>query len=139
MTTPNSGSPHSANARQLLQDLQDKFPVMRDCRPLAIGIDKQLLARLPDVDRKHLRIALGIHTHSLRYLKALEKAQVRLDLEGNPAGEVTPEQRVYAGGLVKERLERQAAQRRAQREADALARQHAEKLGRLVEKFGRLK
>jgi len=110
MTTPNSGSPHSANARQLLQDLQDKFPVMRDCRPLAIGIDKQLLARLPDVDRKHLRIALGIHTHSLRYLKALEKAQVRLDLEGNPAGEVTPEQRVYAGGLVKERLERRTGQ-----------------------------
>ncbi|HNE40064.1 ProQ/FinO family protein [Accumulibacter sp.] len=139
MNTTNPGSAHSASARQLLKDLHDSFPVLRDCRPLAIGIDKQLLARLPDLDRKHLRIALGIHTHSLRYLKAIEKAQVRLDLEGNPAGEVTPEQRVYASQLVKERLEKQAAQRRAQREADALARQHAEKLGRLVEKFGRLK
>jgi ProP effector len=137
MNTPNSGSTSSQNARQLLKDLQESFPVLRDCRPLAIGIDKQLMARLPDVDRKALRIALGIHTHSLRYLKAMEKAALRTDLEGNPAGEITQEQRTHASELIKERLQKQAEQRRAQREADALARQHAEKLGRLVEKFGR--
>ncbi len=139
MNTPNTGKVLSQNARQLLKDLQERFPVLRDCRPLAIGIDKQLMARLPDLDRKHLRIALGIHTHSLRYLKAMEKAQVRLDLEGNPAGEITPEQRSYATELVNARLQKQAEQRRAQREADALARQHVEKLGRLVEKFARPK
>lgn len=137
MNTPNSGSTSSQNARQLLKDLQESFPVLRDCRPLAIGIDKQLMARLPDMDRKVLRIALGIHTHSLRYLKAMEKAALRTDLEGNPAGEITQEQRTHASELIKERLQKQAEQRRAQREADALARQHAEKLGRLVEKFGR--
>ena len=50
----------SQNARQLLKDLQEKFPVFRDSQPLAIGIDKQLMARLPGLERKPLRIALGI-------------------------------------------------------------------------------
>ena len=71
-----------------MKQLQEQFPVFRDCLPLAIGIDKQLLARLPDLSRKELRIALGIHTHSLRYLKTTEKATARVDLDGNPAGEI---------------------------------------------------
>jgi len=36
-----------------------------------------------------------------------------------------------------ERVRKQAEQRKAHREAEALARQRAEKLGQLVEKFGR--
>ncbi|MBN8514699.1 MAG: ProP effector [Candidatus Accumulibacter regalis] len=125
------------NARQLLKDLQERFPVFRDCQPLAIGIDKQLMARLPGLERKSLRIALGIHTHSLRYLKASEKAPGRVDLDGQPAGEITPEQRLHASELVKERLRKQAEQRKMQRQAEAQERQHAAKLGQLVEKFGR--
>jgi hypothetical protein len=39
--------------------------------------------------------------------------------------------------MIKERLRKQAEQRKAQREAEVLARQRAEKLGQLVEKFGR--
>ncbi len=145
-TTPEACSPPtkptdkrlpSQNARQLLKDLQEKFPVFRDSQPLAIGIDKQLMARLPGLERKPLRIALGIHTHSLRYLKASEKAATRVDLDGQPAGEITSEQRQHASELVKERLKKQAEQRKMQREAEAQARQHAAKLGQLVEKFGR--
>ncbi|HRD93160.1 ProQ/FinO family protein [Accumulibacter sp.] len=141
MTTPTS-SPEPApakNPRQLLKDLQETFPVFRDCLPLAIGIDKQLLLRQPGLDRKPLRIALGIHTHSLRYLKTVERAAGRVDLDGNPAGEITPAHRSHASEVLKERLQKQAEQRRAQREAEALARQHAEKLGQLIEKFGRNK
>lgn len=139
MTTPTS-SPEpgpAKNPRQLLKDLQETFPVFRDCLPLAIGIDKQLLLRQPGLDRKPLRIALGIHTHSLRYLKTVERAAERVDLDGNPAGEITPAHRSHASEVLKERLQKQAEQRRAQREAEALARQHAEKLGQLIEKFGR--
>ncbi len=113
--------------------------MFRDCLPLAIGIDKQLLLRQPGLDRKPLRIALGIHTHSLRYLKTVERAAGRVDLDGNPAGEITPAHRSHASEVLKERLQKQAEQRRAQREAEALARQHAEKLGQLIEKFGRNK
>ena len=36
------------NARALLKTLQENFPVFRECSPLVIGIDKQLLERLPD-------------------------------------------------------------------------------------------
>ncbi|WP_300454293.1 ProQ/FinO family protein [Accumulibacter sp.] len=140
MNTPvPPGAVPGHNARQLLKELQDKFPVFRDCLPLAIGIDKQLLARLPALNRSELRTALGIHTHSLRYLKTTERATVRVDLDGNPAGEVLATHRLHAAKLVKERLQKQAEQRQAKREAETLARQHAQKLGQLVEKFGRHK
>lgn len=130
----------AVNARQLLKELHETFPVFRDCLPLAIGIDKLLLSRLPGLDRKPLRIALGIHTHSLRYLKTIERATERLDLDGQPAGEITATHRSHASEVLKERHKKHAEQRQAQRAADALARQHEEheeKLGQLVEKFGR--
>lgn len=137
MTTPTECPAPGQNARRLLKELQTLFPVFRDCMPLAIGIDKQLLGRLPGLDRKALRIALGIHTHSLRYLKTMERATVRVDLEGQPADEIPATHRAHAAELIKERLSKQADQRKAQREAEALARQRAEKLDQLVEKFGR--
>ena len=59
------------SARALLKQLQQEFPAFRDCLPLAIGIDKQLLARMPGLDRKTMRAALGIHTGSMRYLRAM--------------------------------------------------------------------
>ena len=140
-TTPSTNlggrPPPGQNPRQLLKELQEKFPVFRDCQPLAIGIDKQLKERLPGLERKALRIALGMHTHSLRYLKATEKAPTRVDLDGQPAGELTPEHRSHAAEQVKERLQKQAEQRKLQRQAETQARQHAAKLGQLVEKFGR--
>ena len=49
------------SARALIKQLQVQHPVFRDALPLAIGIDKQILARQPDVDRKTLRVALGLH------------------------------------------------------------------------------
>jgi ProP effector len=125
------------DARQLLKEFQATFPVFRDCLPLAIGIDKQLLARLPGLDRKALRSALGMHTHSTRYLKTMEKATQRVNLDGQPANEIDAAHRSHAAELLKERLKKQAEQRKAQREAEILARQRAEKLDQLVEKFGR--
>lgn len=126
--------------RALLKKLQADFVVFRDGKPLAIGIDKQLQARLPDVERKVLRIALGIHTNSLRYLKAMEKATVRFDLDGNSADEVTDAHRSHAGEAVRERLKKDAEKRKAQRTAEAAEaaeRQRTEKLGQLLAKFGR--
>lgn len=127
----------AADARQILNRLLAEFAVFRDCQPLAIGIDKALLARLPDLDRKALRVALGIHTRSLRYLKMTSRSVVRVDLDGNPAGEILPLHRNHAADLVQERIKKQAEQRRAQREAEALAQRHTQKLHQLVEKFGR--
>ena len=93
MTTPTPVPSPAQAARVLLKQLQADFEVFRQAKPLAIGIDKQLIARLPDVNRKVLRIALGMHTNSLRYLKAMEKATGRFNLEGQVDGEVTETQR----------------------------------------------
>ena len=142
MTTPTEKTVQ--NARALLKTLQEKFSVFRDYSPLAIGIDKQLLARLSDIDRKTLRIALGMHTHSLRYLKVMEKATHRIDLDGKTGEEVTLDHRNHASEVLRERFKKDAERRRAQREAEALARQaeaaerqRSEKLSQLVEKFGK--
>lgn len=139
-TTP---TPYQA-ARDLLKQLQQDFAVFRDCMPLAIGIDKQLAARLPDVSRKVLRMALGIHTNSLRYLKAMEKATARFDLDGAQADEVTDLHRSHAAKMLVERLKKDAEQRKAKRQADEAQkkaeeaeRRHAEKLHQLAEKFSR--
>lgn len=137
MNTPDPTPSPVQNARALSKELQEKFAVFRDCMPLAIGIDKQLLARIPELDRKHLRIALGIHTNSLRYLKVMEKATLRFDLDGNAADEVTDVHRAHASKVIGERFKKDAERRKAQREAEVQARQRTEKLGQLVEKFGR--
>ena len=144
MTTPTENPVQ--NARALLKTLQQNFSVFRDYSPLAIGIDKQLLARRSEIDRKTLRVALGIHTHSLRYLKVMEKATHRIDLDGNTGDEVTPEHRSHASEILRERFKKDAERRRAQREAETAARQaeaaerqRAEKLSQLVEKFGKAK
>ncbi|HWX00255.1 ProQ/FinO family protein [Collimonas sp.] len=131
-------------ARVLLKELQEKYAVFRDYLPLAIGIDKQLIALSPDTNRKTLRIALGMHTNSLRYLKGMEKATHRFDLEGNSTDEVTEVHRSHATETLRERFKKNAEQRKLQRAAEAAqqaaekaAAQHAEKLNQLTAKFSR--
>jgi ProP effector len=131
-------------ARTMLKDLQEKFVAFRDYMPLAIGVDKQLIALHPELNRKTLRTALGIHTNSLRYLKAMEKAKTRFDLDGNTADEVTELHRTHASNTLRERFKKVAEQRKAQRAtedaarvAEEAARQHAEKLNQLTAKFAR--
>lgn len=142
MNTPRPASNSVQSARALLKELQEKFPPFRDCLPLAIGIDKQILERLPEVERKTLRIALGLHTNSTRYLKVMAKAAARFDLDGNAAGEVPEAHRTHAEETLRERFRKEAEQRKAERqaqqeaaEAERLAQRHAEKLTQLAAKF----
>jgi ProP effector len=133
-----------AASRVLLKDLQAGFDVFRSFVPLAIGIDKQYLALHPDADRKALRHALRSHTLSTRYLKEMQTATQRRNLDGSEAGVVTDEARTHAAEQLRERFKKQADARRAveaatkaaEAEARAEARRH-EKLGQLAEKFGR--
>lgn len=129
-------TPHPANAaRALLKQIQEGFPVFQECKPLAIGIDKQLLAQMPDVNKKTLRIALGLHTSSVRYLKSMEKATSRFNLDGTPAGEVDDTHRAHAAETLRARFKKSAELKKAQQEALKAERQHAEKLRQLAEKF----
>ena len=138
--TPATATPAAPSARSLLKQFQQDFPAFRDCLPLAIGIDKQILARLPGLDRKTMRAALGIHTGSLRYLRAMEKATVRHDLDGTPGAEVTDEHRLHAKETLQQRFKKEAERKKAERDAaaaDEANRLRQEKLLQLASKFSR--
>jgi len=144
MTTAESTPAKPTDARVLLKDLQARFDVFRNHSPLAIGIDKQVFAQMPELEKKALRLAMRSHTISTRYLKEMEKGTVRLNLDGTPAGEVTDENRQHAAELLRERFKKQVEQRKAAeatvKAAEAAAKaeqQRAAKLNQLAEKFAR--
>lgn len=141
-TTISENAP--ATARGLLKELQKEFPVIRDCLPLAIGIDKQLIAQKPEISRKLLRSSLAAHTQSLRYLKELQNASVRFNLDGSNADPVSDEQRALAAKTLRERFKKRAEQRKAQEAAEKAQeaaekaeRERTEKLNQLAAKFSR--
>lgn len=114
-----------------LETLAASYAVFRECKPLALGIHKVIMERQPELTKEHIRTALRIHTASTRYLKALSQADQRYDLDGQPAGEVSSEQREQALGVVKERIKKANERRKAEEEA----KQRQEKLAKLAEKF----
>ena len=144
MTADDQKPEPTVDARALLKDIQARHDVFRNFSPLAIGIDKQLLAQQPELNRKALRIALRNHTMSTRYLKEIQTGTVRFNLDGTSADEVTEEARTHSAELLRERFKKQAELRKAEQEA-ARAEQEAaraeqrrqEKLSQLTEKFGR--
>jgi len=138
MSNQTSAKPVRRNP--LLERLQGEFAVFRDYQPLAIGIHKQLLERIPDLDKNKMRVALHSHTASTRYLKALTEGAPRLDLDGQPAGVVTAEQQEVAVQTLRDRVkqskERQKAAE-AQRKAEEEAAQRQAKLEQLAERFNK--
>jgi ProP effector len=114
-----------------LDKLAETYAVFRDCKPLALGIHKVLLERQPELGKDAIRKALHIHTASTRYLKALSNADQRFDLDGQPAGEVTTEQRDQATTEVRERIKKSNEKRKA----EEAAKERQVKLEKLAEKF----
>ena len=149
MTTETEVPNMSVLARTLLATLRQRFPAFGQCMPLAIGIDKLLLAEMPEISRKTLRVALNMHTNSSRYLKAMATATARCNLTGEPAGEVSEEHRKRATEMLKERFKKEREQRNAARIAEETKRKadeaqrkvaaeeeaRAQKLHQLAEKF----
>lgn len=146
MNTPNNVVPASI-AHALLQHLRKDFSVFHDCLPLAIGIDKQIVARLPETDRKVLRVALAMHTKSSNYLRRMAKAKNRVNLDGSAAEDLAQTHQAYASRVLQERVKRNEENQRAQRELELqaqreaaeaeAARIRAEKIGQLAAKFSR--
>tara|TARA_R110002049_G_scaffold20316_2_gene74979 strand:+ start:742 stop:1242 length:501 start_codon:yes stop_codon:yes gene_type:complete len=130
--------------REVLRQLQEASPTFRDCKPLALGIDKAVSERFPEFDRKTVRTAMRMHVNSTRYLKAVEKATERFDLEGNVAGEITDEHRAHASQTLKERFAELAKRKREQQKeeqqrerAEQAEQRKAERLQQLVGKFSK--
>lgn len=124
-------APKPGRSNALLDRLYSEFPVFRDHRPLAIGIHKALILRLPDLDKGQVRNALHLHTGSTRYLKSIVENAPRFDLDNTPDGVVTAEQHKQAATTLRERF-RKAAERR---KADEDEKKRQAKLLSLAEKF----
>jgi sRNA-binding protein len=85
-------APRKANA--VLERLFELYPKMFGARfrPLKLGVYQELLALHPDVFKKEdLKIALGLHARSTRYLDAVAAGEQRHDLNGMPVEPVAPE------------------------------------------------
>ena len=60
--------------------------------PLKLGVFQDLLALHPDVfKRDELKVALGLHARSTRYLESVASGLQRHDLNGQPVEPVAPE------------------------------------------------
>lgn len=146
MTNADSPSPQpaAASGADVLKLLAGRYAVFRDALPLAIGIHKTVLAAAPELDAGAVRAALRRHTASTRYLKAVATGTQRHGLDGQPAGEVTDEQKQQAAETLRERFKKGAERKREearvkqeQERAAARERQHQEKLAALANKFAR--
>lgn len=129
MTDPHPKARRAPNP--VLETLIATFPVFRNNQPLAIGIHKAIKVRLPDIGDGSLRMALKGYTASTKYLKAIANDKQRFDLDGNPAGEVTAEQRQQALETIKERFHKMAERKKAEQKS----KEQQEKLKKLAEKF----
>lgn len=142
--TPAAPAATAPSASAVLKQLQQQYKVIGEFLPLAIGIDKQLREANPEIHLKSLRGALGMHTRAVRYLKNLQLATHRYNLDGSAAGEVSEEQRALASKELIERFKKRAEEHKAQQAAKDKAEKEAraererfEKLTQLANKFSR--
>jgi ProP effector len=78
----------------MLEKLFELYPKMFGARflPLKLGVYQDLLTLHPDEFKKEdLKIALGLHARSTRYLEAVAAGEKRHDLNGVPVEPVAPE------------------------------------------------
>jgi len=78
----------------VLERLFELYPKMFGARflPLKLGVFQDLLALHPDdFKREDLKIALGLHARSTRYLEAVASGLKRHDLNAQPVEDVAPE------------------------------------------------
>ena len=100
-----------------------KYDVFKRFKPLAVGIDQDLVAALPQYDPALIARVLANHCRRPRYLKALARGGKRFDLNNRFKGEVSAEEQVIAQQhpfvqqALAEQAERQAAKQAAKTEA----------------------
>ena len=82
-----------------------------DLRPLKMGILADLVARLPEIDPRMLGRVLANHTSRDGYLLALvhRRGDMRYNLDGQPTGVVTVEERAEAQKRLEQSQQRQQA------------------------------
>ncbi len=102
---------------EALHWLAQRFPLAFDntirIRPLKTGILTDILAYAPQaaeegISKAKLREAVVIFTRRLDYLTCLKARDMRVDLLGNEANEVSSEEAEHAAAKIRKRVEKSA-------------------------------
>ena len=73
-----------------------KYDVFSRFKPLAVGIDQDLIKAMPQYDGALILRVLSNHCRRPRYIKALAKGGKRFDLNNRFKGEITAEEQAVA-------------------------------------------
>lgn len=90
-----------------------KYDVFKRVKPLAIGIEKELVEALPQFDAGLINRVLSNHCRRPKYIKAVARGGKRFNLNNRFQGEVTAEEQAHALSQpgIKEAIEKQDARR----------------------------
>ncbi|KNC94354.1 RNA chaperone ProQ [Trabulsiella odontotermitis] len=124
--------PKLNSSKEVIAYLAERFPhcfsAEGEARPLKIGIFQDLVERVEgdmNLSKTQLRSALRLYTSSWRYLYGIKPGATRVDLDGNPCGELDEQHVSHARQQLEEAKARVQAQRAEQqakkREAAAAA------------------
>lgn len=107
--------------------LIEKYPLCffareQNRKPIKLRIFHDLAGVMPEAE---LAMALRYYCGNMGYLRASKPGAARIDLEGDVAGEVSPEQAAHARQQVLKLVERQAARAKAKRDYRASKRDAA--------------
>ena len=98
-------------------------------QPLKLRIQADIQLRAPGIfTKKSLSIFLHRHTTNTAYLRAVANAPQRIDLDGQPAGEIAEEHRLAAVAELERRRAMHDARRDAERNAQRAANDEARRV-----------
>lgn len=80
----------------IAEHVYHKYDVFKRFKPLAVGIDQDLIIALPQFDPVLIARVLANHCRRPRYIKSLARGGKRFDLNNRFKGEVTPEEQAIA-------------------------------------------
>jgi ProP effector len=123
--------PKLNSSKEVIAFLAERFPkcfsAEGEARPLKIGIFQDLVARVEgemSLSKTQLRSALRLYTSSWRYLYGIKVGAIRVDLDGNPCGELDEQHVEHARKQLEEakaRVQAQRAEQQAKKREAALA------------------
>ncbi|ECY4930687.1 RNA chaperone ProQ [Salmonella enterica subsp. enterica serovar Ajiobo] len=115
--------PKLNSSKEVIAFLAERFPhcfsAEGEARPLKIGIFQDLVERVGgemNLSKTQLRSALRLYTSSWRYLYGVKPGATRVDLDGNPCGELEEQHVEHARKQLEEAKARVQAQRAEQQE-----------------------
>lgn len=123
--------PKLSSSKEVIAFLATRYPQCfstdGEARPLKVGIFKDIVERIGDeitLSKTQLRAALRLYTSSWRYLYGVKPGASRIDLDGNPCGELEEEHIAHARQqleVAKARVQAKRANQQAKQRESAIA------------------